>query len=145
MTEKNRRTAGSPSKPMVYVVDPDEAVRESLRVLLATFGVTAEGFPDAEAFLAAFAGGRPGCLVTEVDLPGRDGVALIEHLNARDLSLPAIVVARNGDVGSAVRAMRAGAVDYLEKPFVDRVLVERLFQILADQSAAASRAEKALF
>ncbi len=131
----NKRTpitkTASSFRPTVCVVDPDKAERERLRRLLGMFGVEAATYLDAEDFLARRSKDRPGCLVTEADLPVLSGLELLSRLRKEGLDVPVIVMARNGDVETAVRAMRAGAVDFFEKPFVERVLLQRIFQVLS--------------
>jgi len=117
-------------KPTVYVVDEDAAVRESLKSLLGFLDLDIETFPTAEAFLEAYDPERFGCLVTEVYLRGMSGLDLLERLKREHGDLPVIVVASHGDVPMAVRALRAGARDFIEKPFVDRVLVESIRRVL---------------
>lgn len=117
-------------KPTVYVVDEDAAVRESLGSLLGFLDLDIETFSTAEAFLDAYDPRRPACLVTEVYLRGMSGLDLLEHLQDEAVDLPVIVVASHGDVPMAVRALRAGARDFIEKPFVDRVLVESIRRAL---------------
>jgi FixJ family two-component response regulator len=117
--------------PAVSVVDADEAEREHLCRLLGRFGLEAPAYPNAEAFLARRRPQRLGCLVTEADLPGLGGLELLSLLRREGVDVPVIVMARKGDVETAVRAMRAGAVDVFEKPIVERVLLECILQILA--------------
>jgi FixJ family two-component response regulator len=114
----------------VYVVDPDPAVRDSLKSLLGILGYGVETYLDAEAFLAAADVNGRGCLVTEAHLPGMSGVELQEKLRELDSALPVILIAGRGDIQLAVRALRLGAVDFLEKPFVDRILIRRIEQVL---------------
>lgn len=125
-------------KPTVYVVDEDAAVRESLGSLLGLLDLDIQTFPTAEAFLEAYDPQRPGCLVTEVYLRGMSGLDLLEHLQDEAIDLPVIVVASHGDVPMAVRALRAGARDFIEKPFVDRVLVESIRRALRSRSVRGS-------
>lgn len=108
---------------LVYVVDDDEAVRDSLGSLLDAHGYTVHTFPTASEFLVAAAMLRPGCLITDIRMPGIDGLELQRQLAERTLSFPMIVITGHGDVPLAVQAMKAGAVDFIEKPFsVDAIL-----------------------
>lgn len=125
----NKSTKPPPST-IVYVIDADSAVRDSLCLLLSTVGIDSEAYDSAERFLESFDPDRLGCLVTEVDLPGLSGLDLLDRLRDRQIELLAIVLARHGEVDQVVRAVRAGAVDFLEKPFVDRILLQRILEIL---------------
>ena len=121
--------------PIVYVVEHDSAVRDSLCLLLSTAGIDSEAYDSAERFLESFNPDRIGCLVTEVDLPGLSGLDLLDRLRDLQVELPTIVLARHGDVGQAVRAVRSGALDYLEKPFVDRVLLRWIREVFGRASS----------
>jgi two-component system response regulator FixJ len=101
----------------VYIVDDDEAIRDSLSVLLETRGYAVARFASAPAFLAAAPALLPGVLIADVRMPGMDGLELQQRLNERALFFPMILVTGHGDVPLAVRAMKAGAVDFIEKPF----------------------------
>lgn len=115
----------SASESTVYIVDPDEAVRESLDRLFRLHSLSVISFPSAEEFLESFNGNTAACLMVEVDLPGLSGLGLLETLSRREVDLPTIVLSGRGNVPNAVRAFRAGAVDFVEKPFVPHVLVRR--------------------
>jgi two-component system response regulator FixJ len=101
----------------VFVVDDDEAVRDSLKLLLSAAGYAAELYPSARAFLERNGGANRGCLLADVRMPDMDGLELQEELLKRKTGLPVIIMTGHGDVPLAVRAMKAGAVDFLEKPF----------------------------
>ncbi|CAH2599776.1 Transcriptional regulatory protein FixJ [Rhodovastum atsumiense] len=111
--------AGDAGKPayVVHVVDDDEAVRRSLALLLTSFGYVSTTYASAEALLAAADRLAPGCLIVDVRMPGMDGLALQAELAARGVPHPVIVVTGHADVPLAVRAMKAGAVDLIEKPY----------------------------
>lgn len=116
----------------VYVVDDDKAVRDSLRWLIESVGVRVETFASAREFLdRCDAGEVRGCLVADVRLPGISGLDLQENLRQRGLYLPTIVITGHGDVPLAVRAMKAGALDFIEKPFSDQVLLDRIREALS--------------
>ena len=120
-------------EPTVYVIDDDLAVRDSIQFLLESAGLQARTFPSAAAFLAACdpcVEPMPGCLVVDLRLPGISGLELQEELRRRGLDLPAIVITGHGDVPAAVRAMKAGAVDFIEKPFNDQQLLDRIREAL---------------
>jgi len=100
----------------IYIVDDDGAVRENLRELLELEGHAVEDFSNSEAFLAAFRPGGEACLLIDANLPGMSAVALLMHIEEMGYGLPAIMVSGCGNVGVAVQAMKAGAVDFIEKP-----------------------------
>ena len=115
------------SLPTVYVVDDDQAVRDSLRWLIESVGLTVETFDSAQAFLARCEKGPlRGCLVADVRLPGVSGLDLQDRLRQQGLYIPTIVITGHGDVPVAVRAMKAGALDFIEKPFSDQTLLDRI-------------------
>ena len=102
--------------PVIFVVDDDNGVRQSLDDLLRENGRTVEGYASAEAFLEAYRPGAEGCLVVDAMMPGMSGLALLQRLKDKGDRLPAIMITGNGDVHMAVRGMQAGAVDFIEKP-----------------------------
>lgn len=111
--------------PIVFVVDDDISVREALELAIETAGWKAEVFASAHEFLARYRPGVPCCLVLDVGLPGLDGLELQKKLAAR-AELPIIFITGNGDVPMTVQAMKAGAVDFLTKPFDDGVLLDAI-------------------
>jgi len=111
---------------MVYVVDDDEAVRGSLRMLFKSVGLPVQPFPSARDFLAAYDPNQPGCLVLDIRMPGMSGLELQEHLNLSGAIIPVIFITGHGDVPMAVQAMRHGAFDFLQKPFRDQDLIDRV-------------------
>ncbi|MCB1506708.1 MAG: response regulator transcription factor [Hyphomicrobiaceae bacterium] len=113
----------------VLVVDDDAAARESLRWLLESVGHEVICFASADEFLATYSG-EQGCLILDVRMPGMSGLELQREVERRDWRLPIIMVTGHGDVPMAVRAMRAGAVDFLQKPYDDQMLLERTEQAL---------------
>jgi FixJ family two-component response regulator len=114
--------------PTVYVVDDDDAVRDSLRWLMESAGFRVATYANAWEFLAGYDPEGPGCLVLDVRLAGHSGLDLQEQLAAEDITLPIIMITGHSDVPIAVRAMRTGAFDFIEKPFDDQVLLERVRQ-----------------
>jgi two-component system response regulator FixJ len=113
-----------PTEPVVFVVDDDDAVRDSMGLSLKLAGHTVETFNSAMSFLASDAAqARRGCLITDIRMPDMDGLELQEELAKRGSSMPVIVITGHGDVPLAVRAMKAGAADFLEKPFAREVLL----------------------
>ncbi len=119
-------TPGCPSAPTVFVVDDDAAVRQSFEWLVGSVGLRTETFESAQAFLKAYDPDRPGCLVLDVRMPGMSGLELQERLLAEGITLPIIVVSGYGDVPTAVRVMKQGAVDFVEKPFSDQAMLDRI-------------------
>lgn len=130
------------AEPTVHVLDDDAPVREALRRVIASLRVRVETHASAEEFLKSFDPARPGCLVLDVRLGGTNGLDLQERLVASGASIPVIIITAYGTVQTAVRAMRAGAVDVLEKPFDPRELRDRVRQAVErDRSARRQRAE----
>ncbi len=115
--------AERPGERLVYVVDDDEAVRESLSVLLEARSFTVRSFALARDFLAAAPTLRPGCLVADIRMPEMDGFELARQLAARSFNFPLIVITGHGDVPLAVRAMKEGAIDFIEKPFAAEAII----------------------
>jgi FixJ family two-component response regulator len=113
-------------QPVVFVVDDDEAVRNSLRLLLKSIGMPAVAYGSAEEFLAGYDVDQRGCIVLDVRMPGMSGPELQDELNRRGALIPVIFITGHGDVPMAVEAMRHGAVDFMQKPFSDKDLVDRI-------------------
>ena len=114
------------AEPTVFVVDDDPAMRESLVWLIESVGIAVETYGSARDFLRTYEVSRPGCLVLDVRMPGLSGLDLQDQLAARKVSLPVIIVTGYADVPMAVRALKAGAVDFIEKPFSDQQLLDRI-------------------
>jgi two-component system CheB/CheR fusion protein len=108
--------AGDAGPPVIFVVDDDDSIRDAVRTVLEDVGRVVEDFASCEAFLAAFRPGREGCLVIDAYLPGMTGLALLQRLHDSGEHLPAIMITGNSDVKMAVQAMKAGALDFIEKP-----------------------------
>ncbi len=115
----------------VYIIDDDEAVRDSLALLVRSVGLESRTFASATEFLSAFDPGMGGCLVVDIRMPGMSGLDLQQALNDRGCRIPLLFITGHGDVAMAVRAMRAGALDFIEKPFRDQDLLDRINQALA--------------
>ena len=115
---------------LVCVVDPDPAVRRSVAALLRALGAEVEGYATAREFLARLPTAVPVCVVAESRLPDMSGIALLQELRARGLHIPTILLSADADVSGAVHAMRAGALDFIEKPYIDRALVTQVAPIL---------------
>lgn len=109
--------------PIVHLVDDDAILRQTVAMLLSAHGIASQGYPSAEHLLQALDTLAPGCLVVDMCMPGMDGLALQQELIRRGCSLPLIMVTGHAKVASAVRAMKAGAVDYLEKPYAEETLL----------------------
>ena len=114
----------------VFIIDDDPAVRQSLTVLMRAMRLKAEAYESAQAFLDAFDPSRPGCLLLDVRMPGIGGLALLEQFSREEITLPAIVMSAYGDVPMVVRAMKAGALNFLEKPCRDQQLWEAIQEAL---------------
>jgi two-component system, LuxR family, response regulator FixJ len=107
----------------VYVIDDDEAMRDSLNFLLDSAGFEVTLFENAQQFLATLPGLAFGCVVSDVRMPGMDGMELLKHLKTSNNAFPIVVMTGHGDVPLAVEAMKLGAIDFLEKPFEDERLI----------------------
>jgi two-component system response regulator FixJ len=132
-----------PSESWIHVIDDDEAVRDSLAYLLDSADMPARTYQSAVAFLEAIDGIGAGCVVTDVRMPEMSGIELLRELKSRGFGLPLIVITGHADVPLAVEAMRAGAFDFLEKPFADDQLldsVRRAMTLPTDQSESQEQA-----
>jgi two-component system response regulator FixJ len=116
---------------MVFIVDDDEAVRDSLGLLLKAAGLASRCYESAEAFLEDFDAGEYGCLVLDIRMPGMGGLALQTVLQERNVNLPIVFITAHADVPMAVEAVRRGAVDFIQKPFDDEALVDKVTGALA--------------
>ena len=116
----------------VFVVDDDDEVRDSLTLLLESVGLRAVAFDSAQSFLDAFDAQQSGCLILDIRLPGMSGIELQLRLKEKKALLPVIVITGHGDVSLAVKAMKGGAVDFLQKPFHEQELLDRVHQVLAE-------------
>ena len=112
-----------PDKPVVHVIDDDEAVRESLSFLLGTAHFEVRVYDSAVRFLEGLGQAEPGCIITDVRMPGMSGLDLLRQLAALGATFAVIVITGHGDVPLAVEAMKLGAIDFLEKPFDDNALI----------------------
>ena len=113
-------------EPTVFVVDDDQAVRDSLRWLVESVGLHVETFASVAEFQERYDPDRAGCVVLDVRMPGASGIELQERLAEQAIEIPVIIVTGHADVPTAVRAMKAGAVDFIEKPFNDQVLLDHI-------------------
>lgn len=130
--------------PKVFVVDDDEAMRSSLKWLIESTGLRVQTFDSADAFLSSYSPDWSGCLLLDVRMPGMSGLELQAYLAREDYRLPVIIITGHGDVAMAVKAMQAGALDFIEKPFHDEDLLGSLRRALeADSQDRTQRARHA--
>ncbi|GAB6041704.1 response regulator transcription factor [Endothiovibrio diazotrophicus] len=115
----------------VFVVDDDEIVCESLKWLISSIDIPVETYTSPTEFLSTFDGSRSGCLVLDVRMPEMSGLELMKKLNERDVYLPTIMMTAHGDVPMAVRAMKSGALDFVQKPFNEQELLESVQKALS--------------
>ncbi len=126
-------------EPIIYVIDDDDAVRQSLEFLLRTVQMNVRSFESAKAFLAVLPEITSGCIITDVRMPDISGIDLLRKVKERNLDIPVIVVTGHGDIALAVEAMKIGAVDFLEKPFDDDQLIAAVRATLSKTADAATR------
>lgn len=126
----------------VYVVDDDPGMRDSLKLLLRSEGYAVATYPSGDDFLRQAVPEAPGCLVTDLRMPGLSGLALQKELQRRGVSLPVIFITGHGDISSAVQAMKHGAIDFIEKPFSNEALLRRVEDCI--EQADSLREEDAL-
>jgi two-component system, LuxR family, response regulator FixJ len=122
------------ARATIFIVDDDMAVRDALKLLLRSVGQAVETYGSAQEFLDAYSEDRPGCLVLDIRMPGMSGLELQQKLNEKHSILPIIFITGHGDVPMAVEAMQAGAVDFIQKPFRDQDLIDRINQALEKDS-----------
>jgi FixJ family two-component response regulator len=128
---------------LVFVVDDDLSVRKAIARLVRSVGLDVDTFASAQAFLARPLPDRPACVVLDLRMPGQSGLELQEALRLSGREIPIVFVTGHGDVPSSVRAMKAGAVDFLEKPFSDQALLDTVQRALErDERSRAGRAER---
>jgi two-component system, LuxR family, response regulator FixJ len=130
----------APSPETVFIVDDDEACRDSTRELAGVNGLAAETFASASAFLQAFDGARPGCLVLDLRMPQMDGLTLQAQLIDIGARIPIVFTSGHGDIVTAVQAIRNGAVDFVQKPYHDARLLEAIREALRCDRALRARA-----
>ena len=123
----------------IYVIDDDEAVRQSIEFLLKTVGIEVQSFESAKAFLEVMPEIHGGCVVTDVRMPEITGIELLQRVREAKPDLPVIVITGHGDVPLAVEAMKLGAADFLEKPFDDDLLIASVRSALNQGADAAKR------
>jgi FixJ family two-component response regulator len=127
------------TQPTVFIVDDDEAVRDSITELVRSVGLSAETYASAQSFLQVFDAKRPGCLVLDVRMAHMSGPALQERLNALGASIPIVFISGHGDITVAVKTIKAGAVDFVQKPYREQQLLDSINEAL-ERDAAGRRA-----
>ncbi len=126
----------------VFIVDDDEEVRDSLKLLIESVGLETETYDSAQSYLDSFDGSRAGCLILDVRMKGMSGLTLQEQLSKQPICPPIIIITGHGDVQMAVRAVKAGASEFLEKPFNEQELLDSIHVAIerdAEQRGRASR------
>ena len=118
------------AEPTVFIIDDDPAMRDSLRWLIGSVGLAGETFSSAEEFLGQHTPERCGCILLDVRMPGLSGLELLERLSKERGAVPVLILTGHGDVPMAVRALKAGAFDFIEKPFSDQLLLERIHKAM---------------
>lgn len=132
------------AKSTVFIVDDDQAIRHAMELLMRSVGLDFEIYHSGDDFLAAYSADKPGCLVLDIRMPGLGGLELQEKLMEMGSSLPIIFITGHGDVPMAVEAMQKGAVDFIQKPFRDQDLLDRISEALkTDQERRSEREEHA--
>ena len=129
-----------PTEPTIFVVDDDAAVRDALSEIVTAMGINVECFPAADAFLRICDPSRPGCLVLDLRMPGMSGIELQERLVREGFLLPIIIITGHGDFASGIRAMKQGALDVIQKPFIPQQLEAAIEQAI--ESDAQRRQEQ---
>ena len=127
---EHKREPQSLNEAKVLIVDDDEAIHDSLHMLMSSVGLESACYASAQEFLTDYDPDLPGCLVLDVRMPGMSGIDLQERLVAMQSILPIVFITGHGEVTMAVHAMRAGAVDFLQKPFSEQALLDRIHQAI---------------
>jgi len=128
--------------PTVFIVDDAEEVRDAIELLMQSVGLDAQGYASAQDYLDQFDASRPGCMVLDIRMPRMSGLQLQERLLDEPIHPPIIIITGHGDIPMAVRAVQAGAVDFIEKPFRDQLLLDAIHRAItrdAEQRGVASR------
>ncbi|MDQ6957579.1 MAG: response regulator [Mariprofundaceae bacterium] len=126
-------------EPIIYIVDDDEAIRDSLSLLLESEGLKARAYAGARKFLDGFEAPSLACILLDMRMPGMNGMELLRELSARRIETPVIMMTAYGDVPMAVHAMQEGAVDFIEKPADSQILLKRIRRCLNQQKASGDR------
>lgn len=130
------KPAPQDAPPIVGVIDPDPVARHGLSTLLHGLGIDVSTFDSAESFLLATSGRHVGCLIVDLLLPGMSGLELLRRLRSAGNDVPVILLADESDVPTAVAAMREGATDFIEKPYVDVAVMKQVQKLLRNPPAA---------
>ena len=125
----------SPSNAIIFVVDDDTSVRNAVKRLIRSLGFTVETFDSAQAFLKHEPHDGPACLVLDIRMPGTSGIELQEQLAEAGVQMPIIFITGHGNIPMSVKAMKAGAVDFIEKPFEDQKLIDAIHMAIAQKQA----------
>ncbi len=125
--------------PTVYLVDDDPSVRDALMLLLSLRDIAAKPFENAESLLAELTAEHRGCVLSDLKMPGKSGLDLLEELSAQHIRLPIVILTAHGDVATTRTALRGGAFDFLEKPVDEDILVDVLTHALAEDARSFSR------
>jgi len=123
----------------VFVIDDDDAVRNSLRLLLKSVGLAVRTFASGQEFLPIYAAHQPGCLILDIRMPGMSGLELQQQLNVLGATIPVVFITGHGDIAMAVEAMQHGAFDFLPKPFRDQDLIDRVQRALERDASIRSQ------
>lgn len=126
----------------VFIIDDDEYVLDSLKELFESMGMNTESYVSAAKFMEEYKEGQPGCLLTDVRMPGMSGIELQERLNESNIKIPVIIMTGHGDVQMAVQAMKRGAFDFLQKPFRDQELLDCIIKALDLDRANRAKLDK---
>lgn len=129
-----------PDARIVYVIDDEEAVRDSVSFLLEARELCPQSFRSADEFLAIVRSLTPGCVLTDLQMPGRDGLALLREMRRRNVNWPVVVMTAHGEVSVAVQALKTGANDFIEKPFVADALIDTVQSALGSMEQTRKQA-----
>ncbi len=128
----NRLLMKTPTIPVIYIVDNDPALRDSLQCLLESVGLQARAFTDIDTFLTVYQADQPACLLLDIRASGRGDPSSQQQLRERGIDVPVIIITGHGNVATAVTAMKQGALDFIEKPFNDQLLLDCVHNALAE-------------
>ena len=140
------KAATDSESPIIYIVDDKDDIRETLKLLFESVDLKAQAFSSAAEFLDAYPMGQSGCLIADVRMPEMSGLALQAEMAKRSIDLPVIIITGYGDVGMAVNAMKAGAADFIEKPYKEQELLDRVHKAIsqnAEKRQESSEEQKA--
>lgn len=129
------------SEAIVHIVDDDKAIRDSLTLLMRSVGFNSKSYDSAEKFLDEADYNSAGCLIVDIRMQGMSGLELQQLLNNKGINMPVIIITGHGDVPVAVQAMQAGAIDFLEKPYDNEMLVDRIKQCLSEVSKSRDKSK----